>query len=107
MSLRNDAAALSDALNEIIRTAKGSRSEYVVELAERIAPLVDRYDRAVFHLHAREDASDALTSRADGMGELSSAATKGELQGFRGDSFESYWRLRTIFRESRYRDEAI
>ena len=106
MSLRSDASELSSVLNEIIRTAAQGNSAYVAELAARLAPVVSRYDHAVLERHSREEASEALTEMADGMSNLSAAATKLELHGF-GRSLDSYWRLYAIFRESRYRDETL
>jgi len=57
------------------------------------------------------EASDALAEMAADMRELSAAVTRGELKLvfgvsniFRTYSFDSYWRLYTIFQESNYRD---
>jgi len=107
MSLQKDAIQLSSVLNEILNSANGSRSAYISKLAERIAPLIVRFDRAVFDMHSREEASDALSEMAEGMSALSAAATKGELHAFPGRSLDSYWRLYTIFQESKYRDQEL
>lgn len=107
MSLRNDAVELSRVLNQIVESAKDSRSEYVAGLVKRIAPAVARYDAAVFELHSRDVASSALAEVADDLDALSAAATKGELHTFKGNALDLYWRLRTIYRESKYRDEAL
>ena len=107
MSLRSDATQLSRVLNEIVRIAQNENAEYVTKLAARIAPVVARYDHAVFDLHSREQASEALTEMAESMSDLSATAAKLELLGFQGNSLGSYWRLYTIFRESKYRDQAL
>ena len=107
MSLRSDAVQLSRVLNEIVRIAQNENAEYVAKLAASIAPVVEPYDHAVFDLHSREQASEALTEMAESMSDLSAAAATGEIPGFQGNSLNSYWRLYTIFRESKYRDEAL
>ena len=107
MSLRSDAVQLSRVLNEIVRIAQNENAEYVAKLAASIAPVVERYDYAVFDLHSREQASEALTEMAESMSDLSAAAATGEIPGFQGNSLNSDWRLYTIFRESKYRDEAL
>jgi hypothetical protein len=107
MSFRSDATELSRVLNDIIRTASEGNGEYVSELAARLAPVIARYDHAVFERRSREEASEALTEMAESMSDLSAAATRLELRGFGRRSLDSYWRLCTIFRESKYRDEIL
>jgi hypothetical protein len=104
MSLRKDAIELSKILHEILESTSGSRSAYLTELATKIGESVAAYDRAVFDKRSREEASDAL---AEVVSALSAASVKGELDTFKGDLLERYWRLHTIFRESRYRDQTL
>jgi hypothetical protein len=106
MSLRGDASELSRALNEIIRAAVGEHDPYVADVAARLAPLIARYDHAVLERHSREDACEVLTEMAEDMSDLSATAAKLELRGF-GHSLDAYWRLYTIFREWKYRDQTL
>lgn len=41
------------------------------------------------------------------MSEASAAATKGGLPIFPDDKLDRYWRLHTVFQESRFRGEAL
>jgi hypothetical protein len=43
---------------------------------------------------------------AEDVSDLSATAAKLELPGF-GHSLDAYWRLYTIFRESKYRDQTL
>ena len=67
MSLRNDAVELSKALNQIVDGAKACPSRHIADLANRIAPGIVEYDRAVFDLRSRESASSALDGVVDNM----------------------------------------
>jgi hypothetical protein len=107
MSLRNDAAELSRVLHQIVEGAIVSPSRHIADLAVSIAPGVLEYDRAVFDLRSRESASDALDSIVDNMNALSAAVTRGELPLFGDKVLGAYWRLYTIFRESKYRDQTL
>ncbi len=107
MSLRRDAVELSRILNQIVETASDSRSAYIAKLARKIGESVAQYDRAVFDERPREEAGDALAQLAEVVSALSAASVKGELDIFNGDLLERYWRLHTIFRESRYRDQKL
>ena len=107
MSLRKDAVELSKILNQIVASASDSRSALVAELARGIAENVARYDRAVFDKCSRVEAGDVLAELADVVSALSAASVKGELDTFKGDLLDRHWRLHTIFRESRYRDQTL
>jgi hypothetical protein len=107
MSLRKDAVELSNILNEIVATACDCPSAYVAELARGIAKNVAQYDRAVFDNSSRVEASDALAELAKVVSALSAVSVKGELNIFKGDLLDRYWRLHTIFRESKYRDQTL
>ncbi len=107
MSLRKDAVELSNILNEIVASACGCPSAYVAELARAIAKNVAQYDEAVFDNCSRVDASDSLAELAEVVSTHSAASVKDELNIFKGDLLDRYWRLHTIFRESRYRDQTL
>ena len=81
MSLRNDAVELSRILNQIVASARHSRVGHAAELAGRIASSAARYDRAVFDLRSREEASDALANLAGSVSALSTASAKGRIGG--------------------------
>jgi hypothetical protein len=107
MSLRKDAVELSKILNQIVASASDSGSAYVAELARGIAENVAQYDRAVFDKCSRVEAGDALAELAEVVNALSAESVKGELDIFKGDLLDRYWRLHTIFQESRYRDQTL
>ena len=107
MTLRKDAVELSKVLNQIVASASGSRSAYVAELARGIAENVAQYDRAIFDTGSRVEASDALAELQGAMSDLNAASAKDELHIFDGDLLNAYWRLHTIFRESRYHDQTL
>jgi hypothetical protein len=98
---------LSKILNQIVASASDSRSAYVAELAKGIAENVAQYDRAVFDNCSRVEAGDALAELAEAVSALSAASVKGDLDVFKGDLLDRYWRLHTIFRETRYRDQTL
>lgn len=107
MSLRMAAIQLSGILNEISATASNSPFAHVTELGREMAQDLARYDKAVFELHSREAASDALEDLADRVNHPSAASTRGELAIFEGDVLDSYWHLRTIFWETKYHDQML
>ena len=107
MSLREDAVELSKILNQNVASASDSRSDYVAELARGLEENVTQYDRAVFDKCSRLESADALSELAEVVSALSAASVKGELDIFKGDLLDRYWRLHTIFRESRYRDQTL
>jgi hypothetical protein len=106
MSLRKDAVELSNILNEIVASACDGPSPYVAELARGIAKDLSQYE-AVFDDCSRVDASDALAELAEVVSVISAASVKGELNIFKSGLLDRYWRLHTIFRESRYRDQIL
>ena len=53
------------------------------------------------------EAGDALAELAEVVSALSAASVKGELDIFKGDLLDRYWRLHTIFRESRHLDQRL
>jgi hypothetical protein len=107
MSLRKDAIELSRVLSEIVASASNRRSGSIAELARSVAENVAKYDRAVFEKRSRVEASDALADFAEVVSALSAASTKSELDLFEGELLSRYWRLHTIFREARYRDQSL
>ena len=111
MSLRGEASELSTALNLILEAllSRGSDgwSPYATEAARKLAPAIRAYDRAVFETRSRQAASEALGDLADSLSDLSAAATKGEMPLSAAASLNKYWKLYTIFRESKYRNDSL
>ena len=111
MTLRRDAIELSKVLSQIVADLGNfnadNRSSYTNELARSLAPIVAVYDQAVFEYKSRTAASDALRDMVEYMHEVNGAATKGEINFTSANVLNKYWRLRTIFQESRYRDQVL
>ena len=110
MSLRDDAIKLTAALNQIVSRVLGNRSDtgtYRGVLAERLAPIVEAYDNAVFVRCSREEASEALSDLSGYVEALSASFVHGDLKADIAKPIHEYWRLYTIFRESRYRHDTL
>ena len=110
MSLCTDAqelaAVLWRAVDALQRLQDISRRRYTMELAGRLEPLVRQLDEAIHH-RSRAAAVDALDDIKPVIYEISGATTKGELKIFSDDTLDRYYRLATIFQESRYAAETL
>jgi len=69
--------------------------------------MVQTYDRAVFVRPSREEAHEAISALAESMEAVSAASIKGETDFGLSGAINQYWKLYTIFRESKYRDELL
>ena len=110
MSLRKDALKLSSALNEIVSQVlsyDSGRNSYARKLASRLGPLVEAYDQAVLVQPSRVEALEALSGLAECMYDVSSASASGDMEFGIDRELETYWKLYTIFRESKYRNESL
>jgi hypothetical protein len=110
MSLRKDAMELSFALNEIVEglcSYKSGRNKLCRDLASRLAPMVERYDQAVYVRRSRQDAAEAISALSEDLHAVSTASSKGEMDFAFNKAINNYWRLHTIFRESRHREESL
>lgn len=111
MTLRDEAMRLTRALDEILECLKSydkdERSKYTRAKAVELAPCVSAFKEAVNNIRSRESAQRALDDMSELMGEISGAATKGAIDLDSGEALNEYWELRTIFRETRYRDENL
>ncbi len=108
--LRNDAIELSSALNEIVSgllSCNSADAAYARTMAHRLGPLVQDYNRAVFDTRSRDEASEALSELAVCIGSVMAASTKGEMDFGINNALGTYWRLYTIFRESRYGGDSL
>jgi len=110
MSLRTDAqelaAVLWRAVNALQRFHDVSRHRYTMELAGRLEPLVRRFDEAIRH-RSGAAAADALDDNKPVIYEVTGATARGELKIFPDDTLDRYYRLATIFQESRYAAETL
>lgn len=110
MTLKAKARELCIALEAIVsgleRYDKDYRSRYTKELAAGLAPSVSRLKRALEE-RDREEAKDALADISEVMYEVNGAATKGEIDFIPPKALNTYWELRTIFQEMRYRDQKL
>jgi len=110
MPLRKDAIELSVALNQIVGGLLAYESGcnlYAMNLAKRLGPSVQTYDRAVFVRPSRDETRDAISALAESMDAVSTASSKGEMDFGLSAAINQYWKLYTIFRESKYRDELL
>ncbi len=113
MTLRTDAKELLDTLKLIVahseRYAEKYRNNYISALAASIRPLVAEYEKAIEEEKSKESAQKALSEMTDYVHELSGASTKGEMEIFpeTDESLNEYWRLYTIFRELKYKEECL
>ena len=108
MSLRDKAIALSQTLNAVVAALERyQESDYIRELAAYLTPVVARYDEAVYVTRSREHAAAAIDALSECMDSVNAAATRGEMDIFGEPVLERYWDLRTVFRESRYREQSL
>lgn len=110
MTLKTKSRELRTALEAIIsgleRYDKDDRSRYTKELAASLTPSVSRLKKAIEEKN-REEAKDALADISEVMYEVNGAATKGEIDFISSKILNTYWDLKTIFQELRYRDEDL
>jgi len=114
MTLRSEALDLLRALTATVEALKRfqhpSGAAYGFEMAARLGPTVAEFEHAVIESRSREAATAALDEIAPLMHNINGAATKGDLKIFSGhddQTLETYWRLNTIFRESKYASESL
>ena len=114
MSLRTDANELLSTLKEVVaslqRYEHPSRAPYGDDMAARLAPAVSDLERAVVENRSRDAAVAAMDEIEPLMHNINGASTKGGLNifpGYDNQVLDSYWRLETIFRESRYAAENL
>jgi hypothetical protein len=110
MSLRKDAIELSVALNQIVAGLFAYESGcnlHATNLAKRLGPMVQAYDLAVFIRPSREEAHEAISALAESMDAVSAASSKGEMDFGLSEAINQYWKLYTIFRELKYRNELL
>lgn len=113
MSLSEEARKLLESMQLISRRcdsyATQKNDPYVRHLCDELRPGLDAYQKAIETDRSREIAQDALKGITEVVEKISALSTKGELAIFpSGDeSLNNYWRLYTIFRELRYRNQNL
>lgn len=110
MTLKAKARELCVALESITDGLEGydkdDRCRYTKQLAEILRPSVHGLKKAIEEKN-REEAKDALADISEIMYEVNGAATKGEIDFISSKILNTYWDLKTIFQELRYRDEQL
>ncbi len=113
MSLHTDALELLATLKKVIVALQHfdhpSGAPYAKDIAALLEPTVDDFEQAIIQTRSKTDAIKVLDEIGPLMENVNGAATKGDLMIFTdGDEvLNAYWRLNTIFRESRYADESL
>ncbi len=111
MTLKADAQRLCSALETIVKGLetydKDDRRDYTKALAASLRMRVRNFREAIDESRSREQAKEVLEEMTELMYEVNGAATKGEIDFVSGKVLATYWQLRTIFREARFRDEPL
>ena len=113
MYLRTEALELLATLRKVIGALRcfehPNGASYGEDMATRLEPVVDEFEHAIIESRSKAAAISALDEIGPLMENVNGAATKGDLMIFPGDDevLNTYWRLKTIFRESRYAAESL
>ena len=114
MSLRTDAFELLATLKEVLEALRRFKhpngAPYATEMIARLEPVVADFEHAIDEARDKDAAVVALDEIGPLMHNINGAATKGDLRIFPGyddQTLNTYWRLNTIFRESRYAAESL
>jgi hypothetical protein len=114
MSLRTDAfellATLKEVLEALRRFEHPNQVPYATEMIARLEPAVADIEHAIDEARDKDAAVVALDVIGPLMHNINGAATNGDLRIFPGHdnhTLDTYWRLNTIFRESRYAAESL
>jgi hypothetical protein len=114
MSLRTDAFELLATLNQVIESLRRFQhpngAPYATDMAAQLEPVVVDFEHAIVESRSNDAAVAALDAIGPLMHNLNGAATKGDLRIFPAyddQTLDTYWRLNTIFRESKYASETL
>lgn len=111
MSLASEANELSEVLQEVTLGLESynadSRKEYTTKMAERLKPLVRSFHDFITIEKSVPKAKRQLDEIHEVMHNVNGAATKGEINFVSGKTLDRYWKLSTIFQESRHRNEVL
>ena len=114
MSLRTDAfellATLKDVIAALRRFEHPNGAPYAIDMAARLEPVIADFEHAIVESQSKDAAVAALDEIEPLMHNINGAATKGDLRIFPAyddQTLDTFWRLKTIFRESRYAAESL
>ena len=111
MTLKDEAIKLAEALEDIVSNLElyGSeaKSEYAQKTAQKLKPAVVAFNSAVNDECSRKKAHEIITDIEQLMSNINGAATKGDMAFDNNNALNRYWELKTIFQESKYRDESL
>ncbi|GAB1263818.1 hypothetical protein [Aurantivibrio infirmus] len=111
MTLASEAKELAETLQAIVNGLESydldSRREYTSKMAQRLKPLVNSFRDIVVVEKSKNDAKLQLDEIRELMYNVNGAATKGEIDFVSGSVLNRYWKLSTIFQESRYVHESL
>jgi len=114
MSLQTDAFELLATLNGVVvaleRFEHPNGESYGADMAAQLGLLVAEFEHAVVEERSKDAAVATLDEIGPLMQNVNGAATKGDLMifpGYDNQVLDTYWRLNTIFRESRYAAESL
>lgn len=107
--LTRHAAELVGVLHGIVHCLRASGHALGATYADKLAPMVDALDAAVFESCNRDRASQLMSEIDPVMNNVNRSATLGgfEILATGSDLSAHYWELNTIFRETRYRDQLL
>jgi hypothetical protein len=95
------------ALQAVIAALDRFDRDYTRAMADKLRPLVAELHSAVVSEHSRPAAERVLADINELMHNVNGAATKGEMDIFADDTLDRYWRLSTLFQESRFSGESL
>jgi hypothetical protein len=111
MTLTTQARELVHVLQAVVtaldRFDRPLQRDYTCEMADRLRPLVAELQSAVVSERNRPAAERVLADISELMHGVNGAATKGEMEIFADDTLDRYWRLSTIFQESRFSGQSL
>ena len=113
MTLKSETRELLKVLKSIVAHsecyAEKNKNSYIASLADSIHPLVIEYESAINNEKSKQKAQKAISEMTEFIHELNGASTKGEMDIFSepDETLNEYWRLYTIFRELKYKDEEL
>ena len=109
MNLKTEAQRLLEILTRAVANLRAftdrSGNNLGVQAAAELSGYVLALEKAILE-HSRADAEAVIKELSPLMHSINGAATKGELAIFEDDTLERYWKLQSIFRESRFRDQS-
>jgi uncharacterized phage infection (PIP) family protein YhgE len=111
VSLFADAKKLVDVLNQIKsdlqKYNEDERSSLTKKLAQQLEPLILELASVVNESKSKDEAKELMFEISEIVDHASSLATRGEMDVFPNGVMDTCWDLKTIFQETRYRNESL